>query len=144
MKFLVSKVEDWSLVAKHVVSALTPSTMLLISGPLGAGKTTFVQALAKELGSKKIPKSPSFALVRTYKLHNTKQIERLVHVDAYRLESEREALALGLDELIEPGSVLAVEWPEKLGGWLQPLRKPRLEMHITVDPRHETRHVRIR
>jgi len=50
--------------------------------------------------------------VRTYKLQNTKQIDRLVHVDAYRLESEREALALGLDELVEPGSVLAVEWPE--------------------------------
>lgn len=144
MKFLVSRIEDWSIVAKQVASTLAPGMMILLSGPLGAGKTTFVQALAKELGSKKVPKSPSFALVRTYALKNAALFTRLVHVDAYRLESEREALALGLDELAEPGSLLVIEWPEKLGGWLKHLRNKRLEINITVDPRHDTRHVRIR
>lgn len=141
MNFIVSRLEDWDLVAKAVADMLQPGSVLALSGPLGAGKTTFVQALARVLGSKEKPRSPTFSLVRSYKVRAP--FFQLVHVDAYRIESEQDILPLGLDEfLAEPGTVLAVEWPERLAGWMSS-RKPLIRISIEPDKGGEVRRVRI-
>jgi tRNA threonylcarbamoyladenosine biosynthesis protein TsaE len=92
--------------------------ILALSGPLGAGKTTFVQELVAFLGSKDVPKSPTFSLLRTYRLQN-ESFKRLLHVDAYRIENEAEMMILNLDEeLEESGTIAAIEWPEQIPLWM--------------------------
>ncbi len=121
--YRIKRLTDWDILAKRITLALKPGMILALSGPLGAGKTTFVQALAKALGAKQTPRSPTFSLVRTYRVSRG-EIRRLVHADAYRIEHSRDLLALNLnEELAEPGTVLALEWPEQVNTWLkqQPL-----------------------
>lgn len=122
--FAVTDVSGWSKVASSVTKFLKPGIILAISGPLGAGKTTFVQALAKTLGIERIPQSPTFALMRSYPIPRSsafyKIVQRLIHVDAYRIEDERDVLALDLDEELADGkSILVLEWPEKVPSWLK-------------------------
>ncbi|MBP9864597.1 tRNA (adenosine(37)-N6)-threonylcarbamoyltransferase complex ATPase subunit type 1 TsaE [Patescibacteria group bacterium] len=117
--FTVPTAEDWASIAKEVARHLKPGSILALQGELGAGKTTFTQALAKELGVAKVPQSPTFALMRSYEVPNYEGIKRLIHVDAYRLEDEKELMVLDLDEELADGeSVLVVEWPEKIRKWL--------------------------
>lgn len=116
----VKTAESWSSVAEKLVPSLKPGSILAVSGDLGAGKTTFIQALAKALGVTRFVPSPTFALMRSYALpKRIGGISRLVHVDAYRLEKEEELLALDLDEELADGkSVLVIEWPERIPNWL--------------------------
>lgn len=117
--FTVPTVEDWSSVAKVIIHHLEPGSILALQGELGVGKTTFTQALAKELGVVKVPQSPTFALMRSYVVPRQNGITRLIHVDAYRLEDEKELMVLDLDEELADGeSVLVVEWPEKIPKWI--------------------------
>jgi tRNA threonylcarbamoyl adenosine modification protein YjeE len=91
-----------------------------------------VQALAKALGAKGVPRSPTFSLMRTYQVGKRIGIKRLIHVDAYRLESLGDAHALGLDEeLAGNDTVLAIEWAEKLGTMLNAI--PSIQVKIETD-----------
>lgn len=129
--FRVPAVGDWGAVAEHVMGRLRPGDVLAISGPLGAGKTTFVQSLASAFGIRRIPQSPTFALLRTYPVPGRGPIRRLIHVDAYRIENERDLLPLDLDEeLADGGSVLVLEWPERVPGWLRRKTPVRLDISI--------------
>ncbi len=126
----ISSVEGWSRIAKHIASKLRDGDVLAIEGPLGAGKTTFVQALAQELGASRTPKSPTFSMLRTYAV-NQKSIKRLLHVDAYRIENEIDLLPLDLDEELHiPGTILAMEWPERVPKWLANRRICRLTIEM--------------
>ena len=143
-RYIVARLEDWDTVAKAIALKLAPGDVIALSGPLGAGKTTFVQALAHNLGAKGRPRSPSFSLVRTYACKGSHGIKRLVHVDAYRIESVAEIPALGLEDLAEePGTVLAIEWPERLKGWVEHQTRPALRIHIDPDDQKGVRHVKI-
>lgn len=133
MKFIVSRIEDWDVVANAIAEQAKPGTVIRLSGPLGAGKTTLVQALAKAFGSKSKPRSPTFSLMRTYAVGKRIGIKRLIHIDAYRLESASDVHALGLDEELALGdAVFAIEWAEKLGSLLSDL--PSIHVKIDVDP----------
>jgi len=120
-KFAVPRVEDWKKVAKKISAQLKPGSILGVAGPLGAGKTTFIQALAHALGVTRRPQSPTFALLRSYTLKRAPRgIARLIHVDAYRIENPHELLALDLDEELSDGCIiLVIEWPEKIESWLK-------------------------
>lgn len=82
--------------------------VLLLSGPLGAGKTQFVKGLARGLGIQGIVNSPTFTLMKPYSGRLA-----LHHVDLYRLSGEAECHEIGLDDLIAPDTVIALEWPER-------------------------------
>ena len=120
-EMLIKTVDDWKKLAREIAPSLTSGTVLALSGHLGAGKTTFVQALAEILGAKGSPRSPTFSLVRTYKLKTANdKLTRLVHVDAYRIERAEDLLPLNLDEeLAEPGTILVLEWPENAVSWIK-------------------------
>ncbi len=91
---------------------LRPPVVVGVSGELGAGKTTLVRAIAAGLGVTESVTSPTFALVHRY----TGRGVSVYHVDAYRLGPRDRARDLGLDDMLaEPGAVVLIEWPERLG-----------------------------
>lgn len=129
--YSVPSIQDWKEIAKLLLSSLHPGMILTLSGQLGAGKTTLVQALADELGAAKRPQSPTFALLRTYSFPSKNNVERLVHVDAYRIENEKDLLALDLDEELADGkSILVTEWPENIQNWIKNRLKSIVEIVI--------------
>jgi tRNA threonylcarbamoyladenosine biosynthesis protein TsaE len=87
---------------------LRAGDVVLLTGELGAGKTTFVRGVAQGTGSKADVASPTFQLVRVYPGR-----VQLAHVDLYRVESGAELRDLGLEELAEQGAVV-VEWGDRL------------------------------
>ena len=83
-------------------------------GDLGAGKTTFMQAVAKHLGVKDKVRSPTFVIMKKYPLKNKKH-NFLFHLDAYRLKNEKELLTLGWEEIIkDKKNLVFIEWPENV------------------------------
>lgn len=119
-KIIVQDEKSWGVVVKEVKKILLPGMILTLQGPLGAGKTTFVQAFAKNVGIEKNIVSPTFSLMRSYILpKRVKGIKRIIHVDAYRIENEKDMLALDLsEELADNMSILFIEWPENISRWV--------------------------
>lgn len=141
MNAIIRNLEDWRTLAKKILPHLKPGTIVALSGPLGAGKTTLVQALAKALGATAVPRSPTFSLLRTYKLRHP-ILNRLVHIDAYRLEHAKDLLVLDMDEeLLKPGTLMIIEWAEKVSAWIQTKRN--IQIEIRPMARHETRKITI-
>jgi tRNA threonylcarbamoyladenosine biosynthesis protein TsaE len=95
--------------------ALAPGTVLTFEGDLGAGKTTFVQAIARGLGVTETATSPTYGLVHHYRGRRGP----VYHLDCFRLRSPEEAADLDWEGLLAGDAVL-VEWPEQAGAWLPP------------------------
>ncbi len=94
--------------------------ILALRGELGAGKTTFVQALARELGVSDHVQSPTYVLMKSYSI-SFGRFEKLVHIDAYRLDDPEEFKTLKPEAFLNDSKNLVVlEWPERLGDLLQP------------------------
>lgn len=88
--------------------------VVALSGDLGAGKTTFVQNIAKELKAEGRVISPTFIIERIHSL-NHERWERMIHIDAYRLNSDTEMEALKWNDLIKDSkNIIFIEWPEKV------------------------------
>lgn len=95
---------------------LRPGDAVLLEGPLGAGKTTLVRAIAAGLGiDPALVSSPTFVVMNQYPIPNSDG--ELVHVDAYRLSGPGDLETVGWDRIADPGfvGIVAVEWPERIG-----------------------------
>ena len=121
MKITTKSLGEVESVAKDFVNNFIPfnrqeksATVLAFAGDLGSGKTTFTQALARRLGVTTTITSPTFLIQKVYPL--TGQLfNKLIHVDAYRLEKAEELLRLGfLDLLNDRDNLIIIEWPEKV------------------------------
>jgi len=102
---------------KKIARQLKGGEVLTLSGDLGAGKTTLTKGLALGLGIKKLVISPTFLLLRLYKINNKKKptIKYLVHIDCYRLKGGDELIDIGADEYFNrPDTVVVIEWPERV------------------------------
>jgi tRNA threonylcarbamoyladenosine biosynthesis protein TsaE len=97
-------------------AGVAPGGVLYLHGDLGAGKTTCARSLLRALGVAGAVRSPTYTLVETYELAGL----TCVHVDLYRLQTLTEVDELGLRDLVGPGCLLLVEWPEKGGAALPP------------------------
>ncbi|HEU4868443.1 MAG TPA: tRNA (adenosine(37)-N6)-threonylcarbamoyltransferase complex ATPase subunit type 1 TsaE [Actinomycetota bacterium] len=110
---------------------LVPGDVLVMSGDLGAGKTTFVQGLAHGLGIVERVTSPTFVLMKEYQGGRFP----LMHLDVYRLGKVQEVIDLGIDEYFDPSYVVVVEWGDKV----EPLLP---QDHLTIELVHEGGDVR--
>ena len=109
--FEVSSVEETWALAKQLAAELKPGDVVRLEGDLGAGKTTFVQGLAAALGVAGRVTSPTFCLVQEHRGAGV----LLVHMDLYRLRNEDDVLAIGWEDYLAEGAIVAVEWPERAG-----------------------------
>lgn len=118
----------------HLRHTSAPTThgafVLALKGNVGAGKTTFVQSLGKELRIDEQMQSPTYVLMKSYEI-TWDGFEKLIHIDAYRLESPKEFNALRPSEFLDdPKALICIEWPEKLEGVLP---KPDMEITFTAE-----------
>lgn len=125
--------EAMRALATEVAAALPRDCTLALHGDLGVGKTTFVQGLAAGLGIRGPVTSPTFNIFTLHRGPVT-----LVHLDAYRLESPQQVEDLLLADFLVSPWVLAVEWPERIAGWL-PADAVHLELGINPDQGHSVR-----
>lgn len=117
-KFTLNSPEETRLFAKEWLASLDSNgdSALVVGlyGNLGAGKTTFTQAVAKEMGVNDIVNSPTYVIEKIYETKHFHFI-RLIHIDAYRLESGRELQDLNFEALVNnPHNLILIEWPENV------------------------------
>ncbi len=108
--------EDAGRIGAAIGAVLVPGDVVLLSGDLGAGKTTLARAMLKARGLAGEAPSPTFAIVQPYA---PPEVDLpIAHVDLYRIERADELIELGLDDYRHDGALL-IEWPERLGpeGW---------------------------
>lgn len=112
MKKELKTLKDTEKLATQIANKLKGGSIMALVGELGAGKTTFVQALARALGVKRVVKSPTFTVLQTYK---TSGGLTLCHVDAYRISDPQELEALGFfDYLNDPNTITVIEWANRI------------------------------
>lgn len=102
-------------VGRKLAEQLTPPKLLILRGDLGAGKTTLVKGIATALGAAEADEvtSPTFTLVHEFAGTLNGKPVKLLHLDLYRLESERQLESLGLEEMRAEDAIVLVEWGEK-------------------------------
>ncbi|MEP6584087.1 MAG: tRNA (adenosine(37)-N6)-threonylcarbamoyltransferase complex ATPase subunit type 1 TsaE [Ginsengibacter sp.] len=108
---IVFQIDEISLAAKQFIIAASGYKIYTFTGDLGAGKTTFIDAVCKELGVIDAVTSPTYSLIHEYR---TIHKEIIYHIDAYRLASSGEAIDAGLEECIFSGEICMIEWPSKI------------------------------
>ncbi len=101
---LPTVVKDWMAISKPF------PRVYLFRGQMGAGKTTFIKEMGKQLGVLQSVQSPTFSLVNEYQ--NTAG-DIIYHFDLYRLKNVREALDIGIEEYLDSGHLCFIEWPEQ-------------------------------
>lgn len=111
--YVSSSIEDTKEIASKLLDDLQDRSIICLYGNLAAGKTTFSQGIGESLGIKRIV-SPTFMIMRQYKVDSHPIIKQLYHLDLYRLNSPEEVKAFDLDEIMQDKTNLVIiEWPEK-------------------------------
>ena len=110
--------------------AITPPLVVTISGELGAGKTTLVQAICRGYGVTEQVTSPTFTLVHQYIAERS----TVYHVDLYRVSDPRDLTNLGWDEMLADDALVLIEWPEHAGDRLPRVHVPISLQHLPDDP----------
>jgi tRNA threonylcarbamoyl adenosine modification protein YjeE len=140
MKEHLSKsLEDTSDIAKDIAATLFGGEVLLLSGDLGAGKTTFSKALIASFGVVDEVTSPTFSLMNMYDLPEEKNsIKKIVHIDTYRLEHEEELVDIGIEDYLDEEHTLTIiEWPEKMSKLLEKIKTKKIHLeHVDEDTRN--------
>lgn len=106
--------EQTAQIAGEFAVGLRPGSVVAVEGTLGAGKTHFIKAAVRALGFGAPVTSPTFTIVHEYPTDRGS----IFHIDLYRLRSEREIAALGLNEIFAASLATFIEWPERLGAHL--------------------------
>lgn len=137
-KFITKSYKETRKLGEKLAEEIKKGTVVALYGDLGSGKTTFVQGFAKGLKIKKRLISPTFIILRTYKIRlktknlklktSVQEVKNFYHVDLYRIQNGEDIREIGLDEIIENGNdIVAIEWAEKLGDFLP---KKRIDIHF--------------
>lgn len=106
-KIVAESPQQLPIAAKELLNYCSNQKIFAIYGEMGVGKTTFVKAICKELGSADNFSSPTFSIVNEYKAEKP-----IYHIDLYRLKSKAEAEDIGIEEYLYSGNYCFIEWPE--------------------------------
>lgn len=128
----VPNLQSLDALAQALAPCCRPGLIITLSGGLGAGKTTFVQALLRALGIQGLVKSPTFTLVEVY---DTPDFP-IYHFDLYRLEDESELDLIGFRDYLADHSLCLIEWPEKA-----PYHLKQIDWAITITPKEGQREI---
>ena len=131
---IVNSISDTVKLATEFAKILKKGDILLFTGEIGTGKTTFIQALAKNLGVKELVTSPTFVI---HMLRDSGRIP-LSHVDLYRLNSDDEVKNIGFEEYYDT-AVTVVEWADRYSGF----EPPYIELHFEYGSHENERIVSI-
>jgi len=110
MNLLIKSPSDLDNVAQQIIEQAGNQKTFLFYGDMGAGKTTLIKSLCKQLGSNDNITSPTFSIVNQYNGEGA----TIYHFDFYRLKNEHEALDIGFEEYLYSGNYCFIEWPEKI------------------------------
>jgi tRNA threonylcarbamoyladenosine biosynthesis protein TsaE len=119
MKIISKSLAETGEIAKDFLEKIALSygdkaTVVGLYGDLGSGKTAFAKAVAKTLGVELDITSPTFVIEKKYKTKD-KKFPNLIHIDAYRLDSTKEIIALDWNEILkDPRNLILIEWPERI------------------------------
>lgn len=126
IELILESPEKLNHTAKEFLKILGDKKIVAFFGEMGAGKTTFIKAICKELNVLDGVSSPTFALVYEYRTNNTALI---YHFDFYRINKASELFDLGYEDYFYSGNYCFIEWPEKAGHLIP---SDALKVHITV------------
>jgi tRNA threonylcarbamoyladenosine biosynthesis protein TsaE len=109
--FTTHSAEETTELGRKLAAELRPGSIVLLRGDLGAGKTTLVKGIAEgfHAAEAEAVTSPTFTLIHEYRGPEV----TLFHIDLYRIDTQRELDTLALDDLMEPNTILLIEWGEK-------------------------------
>jgi tRNA threonylcarbamoyladenosine biosynthesis protein TsaE len=127
MEILIKDKRHLSSAAKKFLEYTGENKIFAFYGSMGAGKTTFIKAICKALGSVDIISSPTFTIVNEYR---TSKGETLYHIDFYRIKKQEEVFDFGVEEYLTGDSYCFMEWPELVQEILPP---GTISVRITVD-----------
>lgn len=113
----IASTADLDRAAREFAGLMGDNTVFAFYGDMGAGKTTFINALCEVLGvDKEETASPTFALINEYRSDTTAEL--IYHFDFYRIETLEEAIELGIEDYFDSGAVCLIEWPERIAAAL--------------------------
>jgi tRNA threonylcarbamoyladenosine biosynthesis protein TsaE len=134
-EYITGSFEETQTLGENFAQKLKGGDFVAFFGDLGSGKTTFIQGLAKGLGIKRRIISPTFIIVRHYKISGG----NFYHVDLYRTASKHDLLGVGLDQIMEDkNSIIALEWAEKMR---EMLPEKRIEIHCEYLKKEDARKI---
>ncbi|HEV2832347.1 MAG TPA: tRNA (adenosine(37)-N6)-threonylcarbamoyltransferase complex ATPase subunit type 1 TsaE [Hanamia sp.] len=107
---IIFEFEEIREAAKSFMQVTKNYKIFAFTGELGAGKTTFINALCKEMGITETVTSPTFSIIQEY---NSASGKIVYHMDLYRIKNKEEAMNAGVEECINSNEICMVEWPEK-------------------------------
>lgn len=108
----IDSLETISESAAQFAEAMDDFSVFAFYGEMGAGKTTFINAICRELGVEEVTNSPSFSIINEYRSEATAEL--IYHFDCYRLENEAEAEDIGVEDYFESGAICLIEWSERI------------------------------
>ncbi len=116
MEFKAYNLNDTRTLARDVLASLDGRNVILLKGDLGAGKTTFAQGILEEIGAEGPFTSPTFVVMKDYKLKSNNVFEKVYHFDCYRIGLD-DLKDLSWEEIInDKRNLVIVEWPERIEG----------------------------
>ncbi len=114
-RIALSELPIFAKTIKQSIENLLPeqgAAIMTLQGEVGAGKTTFMQHIGRAFGISETIISPTFVVMKVYQLNN-ESFDRLVHIDAYRIEDEAELVPIHINEMLQqPRTLVCIEWPE--------------------------------
>ena len=134
MELKIQNIEQLPEVVGKFIETMDDLTVYAFRGEMGAGKTTFITELCRQLGVDDAANSPSFSIVNEYRSDTTAEL--IYHFDFYRLDDIEEALEIGTEDYFDSGALCLIEWPERVEDLLP---GDTVDVYIKVDENDNSR-----
>lgn len=112
-EIIIPSAEAVDQAAQEFLALMGDETVYAFTGEMGAGKTTFINALCRALGVEEDPTgSPTFAIINEYRSDTTAEL--IYHFDLYRIENLEQAFDIGIEDYLDSGALCFIEWPDRI------------------------------